>query len=421
MSFINMNPIHLEFQEDWNEWPYGIYFTEIPTMELGRKMFGPTSKKIRQSRSESFYQALGNSKRTKLRLGMHDRGEEYLFADGIIHEEDIAGHNNHMPFHVKVIRVKELRIGGGQRLDFTSTVAYWPKLHHREELYTCVYIDKLIVEEGASVEIHGNIFVFNCKEILFDGADDTSQTEEPAFRINILGTHHAPFSKHRNTHDVNGVTGASGKHGKDNSEARITGSPFGPMSAFEASELMGGDGTSGRNGTSGRDGQNGGMAMLADIRIGDIIGFRAKVIQIFGQAKSGYPGGTGGDGGDGGHGGHGAKGKLDHVNHIEGGVGGTGGDGGDGGDGGRGGNGGLASNIFVTTLERNKKYLLLESKDSLGGLGGKGGKGGKAGLNGISNSFQENNSIPLSGKNGKDGSPGRGRNKAEFIVEFLTN
>lgn len=389
---------------------------------------GPTSDWIRKARSAKFYDSSLNQARGRLRLGMHDRGEEFIYADGIIHPEDIEGHQRHLPLHTKVIHLKEHRINADEVYDVTVDYQQWESLHFREELYCYVHIHKLIVQPGAIIRVRGNIFVLQIDELILDTEGHDAFNGIP-FQIQILGTDHPAFSAIRRFAPTPGLPGPAGTDGKAGNATKIDPSPFGPqLLKDQGDRLHGTDGSDGKNGQDGENGQNGGLSMLADLRFNQVENFNESEIEIFVQAGKGRDGSPGGNGGEGGTGGASAL-NLNSSNIIS--LPGRGGNGGNGGKGGKGGNGGLASNVLINIPELHLAKLKLKPTPSLGGEGGQGGKGG---LEGQAGKLRIHQTKPKANQNdatanqgeasnvgeaGEAGRPGRSRPAAEiFITSF---
>ncbi|WP_332879764.1 hypothetical protein [Massilia sp. S19_KUP03_FR1] len=316
---------------------------------------------------------------------MHDRFEEFIFADGELHAPDAAGLAHHLPAHLKVVRLAEVSIGVGQSWDVSSSHSAWSGLHFREELYVHVRIDRLIVAPGSKIEVHGNILVLECGEIHMRGHESGSGWRAAdGFEICILPTRYPAYSQLRSTPGLDGARGIHGANGRHSKATKVIGTPFGPRLLAFSSDLDGAPGADGTDGAMGTTGQNGGMSMLADIRIGVLTGFQPGSLRVFAQAGPGMPGGSGGTGGNGGAGGNGADGidRLDGI--VRGGPGGRGGNGGNGGNGGRGGSGGLSANVFIQVRAADADCIDLCSMDSVGGPGGAGGSAGAHGGPGTS-------------------------------------
>ncbi|MHB1765832.1 MAG: hypothetical protein ACYCS1_09975 [Gammaproteobacteria bacterium] len=342
--------------------------------------------------------------RAKLRLGMHDRGEEYCFADGKIHAEDAGGHRRHLPCHLKVIRLQRHHIPAKGIWDVTHLHTDWEGVSFREELYVMVIVDHLTVEPGAAIEVHGNVMVMELGEVETLPGSEASAV----FEIRVLPTRHHAYSQHRRGPSVSGNPGSDGAEGESSRAYQLEGTFFGPRLVEGSGGRNGAPGENGGNGGNGTAGMNGGMCMLADIRIAALSGFSSGCLRIFAQAGMGQAGGDGGRGGNGGNGGNGTH---------PGGRGGVGGNGGDGGNGGRGGNGGLASNIFIKTPELHAGCLELRSLESLGGVGGAPGRGGSGGRHGTCADVppgEYSSYAGADGHDGKAGSSGRGRSAAKM-------
>ncbi|WP_284046875.1 hypothetical protein [Halomonas llamarensis] len=397
-----MEEISFDWTADDFVWPYGTYLTQIPTLEAARRALGPVSQTVRQARSRLYWRDGEIRNRGRLRLGMHDRGEEYVFANGNLHGDDRHGQSVHLPLHVKVLRLKTLRLGPGEVYDITSSHTYWPRLHYREELYVYMHVDRLVVAPGAVLQVRGNVLVLTCDEAVADAP--ASFPEASLLDVRILGTDHPAFSQFRRAPAEPGRVGQNGDPGRSVAPPRPRPSIFGPIhppSPTNEAATDGGDGAAGADGTHG---QNGGMCMLAAIHLGKLTGFPPGGLCIFGQAGAGRPGASGGDGGAGGNGGSAPQAP------------GRGGHGGDGGTGGHGGNGGLSGHIFVEVPTDATAAVTTIAQDSLGGAPGYGGQGGHPGggghrllLDGTTSADLEPASDGPPGHRGLDGRPGRGR------------
>ncbi|QPF82757.1 hypothetical protein IC762_23820 [Bradyrhizobium genosp. L] len=389
------------------DWTVGTHFVEIPTLPDMRRLLGPADAAMRRARSQAFYGGAHDRARARLGLGMHDRGEEYVFADGQIHARDFLGQARHLPAHVKAVRLPSMRIESGQTWDLSVRHTAWKDVGAREELYVYVHVDRLTVAPGARIEIHGNVFILVCDEIvLHDGEAGRGPHGHDGLDIRILSTPHAAFSRFRAAPARPGLPGADGASGAGSRATAVVGTPFGPCLQEFSPDRDGEAGRDGGDGSDGTAGENGGMTMLADVRIGALTGFGPEQLRIFAQAGAGFPGGDGGQGGKGGDGGSGADG-VDGIEGLSrGGHGGRGGDGGRGGSGGRGGNGGLASNIFIELPAAHRACLELCSKDSEGGAGGAAGPAGAGGHGGAHGACARPDAPVLDGKPGRCGSAG---------------
>ena len=399
------------------DWEHGEYCTQVSSLEQMRCLLGPESAMARKRRSRVYFRNRQMRARGRLLLGIHDRAEEYLFADGRISDRDLPNVQRHLPFRLKVLRHQTLRLKAGEVLDVTSSHAFWPGLHFREELYVHVNIDRLVVEPGAQVTVRGNLLVWCCGEIVVDrrspgggSAENNADGTPFDLKFNILGTEHSAFSSIRRLPATDGRAGRDGIDGTEIAEALEPAGIFGPSAhavtrpAMSGSAMFGaerraleagGDAGHGEDGTSGT---NGGMAMLADIRLDKLTGFRRDGLVIFAQA------GTGGDGGAGGNGGRGGNGAPPGA-------------GGDAGNGGRGGNGGLSSNIFVQLPASERRYVKAAALPS---VAGKGGRAGRAGAGGSSDSFSGSSDNPKVGGHGKPGRPGQdGRGRGAPDIHFI--
>jgi hypothetical protein len=393
------------------DWPEGTHFVEMPDIREARRLLGPIDETTRRRRSELHFSAMPHIGRTRLLLGKHDRGEEYLFADGRICAADAAGHDYHFPARLKVVRQRSHRIGRGQTFDVSVSHTAWPGVDYREELYVLVRIDRLIVEPGSSLEVRGNILVLDCGEIEMRHAAGSGN----GFEIRIMPTWHPAYSSVRFAPAEMGRSGAHGGNGADGSSSIIVGTPFGPILERLHNDTAGVQGADGEHGGNGGNGQNGGVTMLTDIRIGALSGFAPASLRVTAQAGAGRPGGAGGCGGNGGAGGDGADGLEGVGGRVSGGRGGDGGNGGNGGNGGRGGNGGLGSNIFIQVRKADIGCLDLRPLDSVGGPGGAGGRAGNGRAGGTHGALaagapeQTRAESGVGGLDGNAGPPGKVR------------
>lgn len=374
--------------------PFGIHYGLVPSLAQARQLLGPASDLARAERGRDYFAPDQYRLRSRLRLGMHDRGEAYVFADAPLAEEDLAGHARHLPGHLTTIRFRQLELEPGQVLDVTTPPGAWPGLDPREELYVLLVVDRLTAAPGCALRVRGNVAVLDIGELEADGD----------FTILVRGTDHAPFSAVRTRAALHGRDGDDGVRGADGRAARVAAGAFGPV-VLEAGAPHGQDGADGDGGEPGTAGENGGMAMLADIRIGELVSSPPAVLHIDGKGGPGHPGGAGGAGGAGGDGGDGIE---SHPGTGEPpGRQGLGGAGGGGGRGGAGGNGGLSSHIFVTLPGRQHHSVRLTSRPSTGGTGGGGGPGGAGGRHGRGVRGQHTDGDDAeAGPRGQDGRPG---------------
>lgn len=363
-------------------WPHGIHHVTVDDITHVREIFGPTDDRLRAAKSAVFYTGL--EARQRLPQGMHDRGEEYVIANGTLHPRDAVGLACHAPFHAKVIHVPFHHIRAGETWNISVRHTAWPGLDHMEELYVALRIDHLVLSRGARLIVQGNVLYADVGVIEREHpAAPRSPLTATSYDIGVLPT---PFSVDRPTSPHKGHPGApghSGATGRDGTAVRVMGSVLGPYipddSAAPSTSRDGGKGQHGHNGDPGQRGPNGGMCKMADLCFSSLRGFQRTPLRLFTQAGTGGAGGYGGAGGHGGNGGKGGTGAYIHDTVLAPGFGGMGGDGGQGGSGGQGGNGGLSSNIFVTVNPRDYERIVGLSLPSLGGPGGQGGAGGMGG------------------------------------------
>ncbi|HBF35139.1 TPA: hypothetical protein DDW35_11320, partial [Candidatus Sumerlaeota bacterium] len=154
-------------------------YIEIPTLEEARDLLSRATPEERVVRQQTFFHP-AIAMRHRLGQGLHDRGEAMVFANGTLDPADKHSQSNHLPMHVKAISVAQKTIHSGETWDVSVRGDIWG-FDEMEELYAMVNVGTLILENGASIAIQGNVFSLVCQEVI---------AEENA-RINILPT---PFS-----------------------------------------------------------------------------------------------------------------------------------------------------------------------------------------------------------------------------------
>ena len=198
-------------------WPKGLCLALVPSLEEARRLLGPAEPSGRAARSLLFRASPQIRARSRLRLGMHDRGEEYFFADGAICAADADGHRRHLPLHLRTAHFDALEIGRGETLDLSATAADWPGLHIREELYLWARIGSLRLAPGSRLVVQGNVCALEFGTVQLTGAADMNAAHWP--EIAILGTPHAPFSRFRRQAAQCGRPGADGSDGANGEPA----------------------------------------------------------------------------------------------------------------------------------------------------------------------------------------------------------
>lgn len=392
--------------------PFGISFMHLDTPQIARAFLGPSTPAERVKRSSVFYQLHDYQVRYRLPIGMHDRMEEYMLAEGHIHEPDHHGHKRNFPLHFKSVRLKELTLSPGESLDLSCYSSDWPEMHFREETYLRISIDRLIVSPQSSLCWFGNIAAVHIGELIGNGL----VTRSNPFSFYIRGTRHFAHSDIRREQAQAGWDGVAGEAGQDGKLTGLRQTPFGPIPSDAAprGENHGTAGGPGGSGTPGSQGRNGGMAMIAGIEVHHLHGISQGGLRIDVQAQDGEPGGKGGDGGAGGNGGAGAPGWRHPQRERTAGDGGDGGAGGDGSMGGKGGAGGLASHVFLSLPLNDLTTLQICARPAAGGAGGdpgcggaggRGGNGGK-GITRLDNSKDEDGTAGSDGPAGRDGTRG---------------
>lgn len=399
-----------------------ITYQQIPSLEAGRVILSRASMAVRQRKSKVFYQ--GIETRQRLFQGMHDRGEEFIYADGEIVEADKQNIASHLPLHAKLISVKIKRIKANEIWDLTTHPDIWG-FGAREELYVAVNVEKLILAPNAKVIIKGNVLSFSCQEIVREQIVGGESIID--FDIGILPTPTSVDTKHGQHDGIDGESVKDGINGADGQTPKVQTGMFGPTIISDADfegQQHGIAGTAGEAGNRGNDGRIGGMVKQAEIFIGRLTNFEANSLKIFSKPGDGGNAGNGSNGGNAGNGGNGGDG-IETVNQtIQPGRGGDAGNGGNGGRGGNGGNGGIASNMFVEVPPILISLITTISLPSEGGIAGKGGQGGEAGVAGIGGIQQNTLSafkapdgkVGENGKDGKDGKHGRERAGANIFV-----
>ncbi|WP_141335241.1 hypothetical protein [Raoultella terrigena] len=393
-----------------------ITYQRIPTLEIAREVLCRASAEIRRRRSRVFYQ--GIAARQRLAQGMHDRGEEFVYADGVIHPRDAVGLSHHLPLPVKLVSVKEKVVKANEVWDLSVRHDQWG-LDYMEELYTTVNIERLILEPGARVIIQGNVFSLHCQKIERRG----NHLLRDGYDIGILPT---PFSVDRRRgeyHGVHGSIGRSGEGGEHGIGMKSGGGLLGPYwSNPDASGRS--DGAAGQAGAAGGHGgfgRQGGMVKLAEIYVEELINFAGLPLRIFTQAGPGGDGGNGGDGGAGGSGGHGGEGLLTRSDRRPPGRGGDGGSGGRGGNGGQAGNGGISSSLYIEVPEALIPAVSLTALASMPGTPGRGGEGGSGGAAGAGGNLADEQpgavgGVGIKGEPGEKGTAGKSRPAAQVFI-----
>lgn len=389
-----------------DELPWGVSLMRVPDPLRARALLAPADPEEARRRSAVFHLPKAYRARARLPLGQHDRLEEYLLADGRLHEADRRVHALHFPIHLKSIRLRELRLAAGETADLSAHAADWPGLHFREELYLRVSIDRLVVAPGAVLRWAGNIASIRIEKLVAAAP----VTPEAPFTIQVGGTPHHAHSGLRRMAAMAGIPGMPGRDGRDGVAAGVHHTPFGPqpLGPPAAADGRGETGASGTPGSAGSQGRNGGMVMHAGIEIFAVEGVSPAGFRLHVEAQPGEAGGAGGDGGPGGAGGAGAPGWAHPARARTAGSGGDGGEGGRGGDGGRGGAGGLASHVFVTLPQRALDILLLDARPAAGGAGGLAGTGGTGGSGGAGGRGADRPFLgrDADGERGRDGARG---------------
>ena len=379
MRHIDFHNIYSKNKDIEFKWIGGTFCTTIPSLEQARQLLGTKCEKMRKLKSSVYYNSKEMFVRQKLMIGAHDRGEEFVWADGTLCDKDKRVQDFHLPAHLKVMQYEKYIIRKDEIFDVTSKHDFWEGVHFREELYVYIHIKKLYVEKGARLSVRGNVLTLVCDEvILIDSENEDNHKFD--FQIKILGTDYFGYGKARSKEEEE-MNGFDGKDGcvfeeDDLKSYEYINTLFGRIKVKKKSFIepdIQDPKYKGQNGENGKNGVNGGMSMLADIRIGKLSNFSIQGFQVFAQASAGKNGGDGGKGGDGVFPGNGGKG-------------------------GNGGNGGLSSNIFVTSPQKYRKFMNFISLESIGGKAGKGGESGKKSIE-----IQKFMQKTLDGTNGKDG------------------
>ena len=383
-----------------------ISYLEVSTAEAARALLSHATPAQRTERQKTFFHP-AIAVRSRLGQGMHDRGEAFVWANGVQDETDRHGLDAHLPLHVKAISVLHKTVAPGETWDVSVRGNMWG-LDDMEELYTAANVGTLLLERGGRLVVRGNVFLLLCQRVI----------THAGARICILPT---PFSVDYGAGPMRGADGAAGRngaHGSHGRDVRTGSSILGPRLAepIEPEELHGGHGADGLPGNPGRDGRNGGMSKLAELTLRQVEGF----LTIYARPGEGGVGGVGGDGGNGAEGGNGADGCKVVSGVFPGGNGGNGGNGGAGGRGGHGGNGGLSSNIYVDVPPPEERRIIRISLPSQAGKGGAPGRGGPGGRGGAAGKGPEPRYDGVAGRPGRpglNGQPGaNGRNRPAPII-----
>ena len=245
----------------------------VPTLEEGRAILNRATEAQRRQRQTTFFHP-AIAARSRLGQGRHDRGEAVLFAAAEVEPRDLQGIDLHLPVHVKAISVSEKVVRSGEDWDVSVRGDHWG-IGDRQELYVAVNVQRLVLEAGATVSVHGNVLSFLCQQL----------EASAGARIRILGT---PFSvdvKHGPHDGRPGAAGAAGEDGAAGVAPLLSRCILGERLAqpFSAARLAGGSGTPGAPGAPGGAGRNGGMAKAAEVTLRDVSG----ELTIFAQAGQG--------------------------------------------------------------------------------------------------------------------------------------
>ncbi len=397
-----------------------VSYARIPSLPEARRVFSRATPDIRVARSEVFYE--GIRKRRRLFQGMHDRGEEFLFADGHMHEQDRINIESHLPLHSKLVSIETKVVGANEVWDLTLPYDHYG-FGPREELYVGVNVGTLILEPNARVIVQGNIFSLCCQRIIRRGQPSANAIHP--YDIGILPTTVPVDNRSGPLDGAHQPPGRAGRDGLPGAHHELRSGIFGPVweagSCPPMAGARGGDGDPGQDGENGRIGT---MVKLAELTIGELENFTEHPLRIYSKPGDGGHGGNGGDGGRGGNGGNGGNGIVAGDKVLSPGPGGDGGQGAPGGRGGHGGNGGIASNIFVSIPVRFRDQLVTRSLPCVGGSGGKGGRGGAAGRGGPGGQLENAPEITVAatgtygtpGLDGRKGCDGRSRPGANIFV-----
>lgn len=371
----------------------------IPDLDELSKIFCRADDKIRDARDKVFFSSRDIQIRSRLGQGIHDRAEAILFARGKPQSQsDIDGMKIHQPHPVKLYAVEELVVGKNECVDFSAFSDDF-NLRLVDDLFCSVTIDRLVLEENASVCIKGNLFSFWCRSVVKKGGEDKPD-------ILILPTQFSysqGFKGYGESFDgENGCSGKDGHDGYDNYTPYTRNCLLGNLHfGDERGVKNGGDGEDGTDGENGKNGLGGGAVKTAELFFNEIHTEPSERLYIKAKGGDGGNGGNGGNGGRGGNGGNGGDAYSvytpEKILSFEKGKRGRGGNGGNGGRGGNGGNGGICSNIFVEVPVCLLDKIMCVSEGGRGGVGGKGGAPGTGGKG------QADGRDGIRGGDGKDG------------------
>ncbi len=358
--------------------------------------------------------------RSRLWQGVHDRGEDFMFMDFPLAEGDLDLMVEHFPARLQLISMPELRLGSGDVLDVTSHAREW-EVGEREELYTVLNIGRCVLEDGARIQVQGNVLSMLVQEMMI-GTGVTETISLDNAHIAVLPT---PFPVDSSmTGPADGPAGAQGERGEngfDGTDCQVVGTTLGPMLKQSSSqpERSGTPGLPGRDGGAGRKGRTGGMCKRAHITV-RAFAAGSGPLRVYAKTGDGGRGGDGGCGGAGGHGGNAGAGAPQLEPPLAAGTPGHGGDGGRGGDGGNGGRGGISSVIHISCPPEKEFLVRTRAEKGYGGEGGRGGPGGRGGNAGLA-------ALPASmaqaqpgrtGLDGVSGQAGRGRPAPAIYVNW---
>ena len=353
----------------------------IPDLNELSRTFCRADDKIRNARDKVFFSSRDIQIRSRLGQGIHDRAEAILFARGKPQSQsDIDGMKIHQPHPVKLYAVKELVVAKNECVDFSAFSDDF-KLRLVDDLLCSVTIDRLVLEENASVCIKGNLFSLWCHSVVKNGSGNKPD-------ILILPTQFSysqGFRGYGESFDgENGCGGKDGHDGYNNHTPDTRNCLLGNLHfGGERGVKNGGDGEDGTDGENGGRGLGGGALKTAELFFYEIYTKPGERLYIKAKGGDGGNGGNGGRGGNGGNGGSNGDAYRvytpEKILSFKKGKRGNGGNGGNGGRGGNGGNGGICSNVFVEVPAYMLEKIICVSESGKGGVGGKGGAPGTGG------------------------------------------
>ncbi len=241
-----------------------VTYQKIASLEELAQMFSRADDDIRALREQSF-ETRRFKARSRIGQGVHDRAEKIIFSHGAsLSESDRNGLKRHQPHCVKVVSARQLTLEAGECWDFTAYPTDFG-LERYDDLLCSVHIGKLILEEGASICIRGNLFSFYIDKVIKKGHGTAGD-------IVILPTAYSYMTGFCGSFaGSDGENGSRGANGHDAQTPAAENCLLGRLHfGHERGVKNGEDGEAGGDGTDGSNGFCGGAVKNGEIFINSI-------------------------------------------------------------------------------------------------------------------------------------------------------